>query len=222
MKITVSKNGPYLVAGNPPLRVETIQADNKGESIGWTPGRTFETKDVYALCRCGQSENKPFCDGTHAKIGFVGSETATNAPFNELAETVDGPGLSLDDAASLCAFARFCDYGGSVWNLTERSNDPQARNLAVHEAERCPSGRLVAREGHKAYEPSFEPSIGLIEDPAKECSGPIWVRGGIQVVGSDGTEYPVRNRQTLCRCGASQNKPFCDGAHAEAGFRDNL
>jgi CDGSH-type Zn-finger protein len=61
-------------------------------------------------------------------------------------------------------------------------------------------------------------TIGLIEDPAEHCSGPIWLRGGIAVVSADGFEYEVRNRMTLCRCGASKNKPFCDGAHASIKF----
>jgi hypothetical protein len=72
----------------------------------------------------------------------------------------------------------------------------------------------------EAIEPTFEPSIGLIEDPAKGCSGPAWLRGGVQVVGADGFKYEVRNRVTLCRCGASQNKPFCDGTHAAIHFSD--
>jgi len=44
------------------------------------------------------------------------------------------------------------------------------------------------------------------------------VRGGVRVVAADGEDYEVRNRQTLCRCGQSQNKPFCDGSHKEFGF----
>jgi CDGSH-type Zn-finger protein len=48
------------------------------------------------------------------------------------------------------------------------------------------------------------------------------VRGGIPVVGADGVTYEVRNRQALCRCGASSNKPFCDGSHASIGFKDRL
>ena len=70
----------------------------------------------------------------------------------------------------------------------------------------------------QAVEPTYEPSIGLIEDPTKGCSGPIWLRGRVQVVGADGFKYELRNRVTLCRCGASQNKPFCDGAHAAINF----
>ena len=222
MKVTIAANGPILVSGGIPLSVEIIEADEAGDSLGWKHGRSFEVKERYALCRCGHSASKPFCDGTHSRIGFDGTETASKAPFAELAQSIEGPALVLDDADSLCAFARFCDVGGSVWNLTESSGDPAARRLAIREAEHCPSGRLVARDGHGVHEPVLAPSIALVEDPAKDCSGPVWLRGGIQVIAADGEAYPVRNRQTLCRCGASQNKPFCDGQHAEAGFRDGL
>ncbi|HEY2476158.1 MAG TPA: CDGSH iron-sulfur domain-containing protein [Candidatus Cybelea sp.] len=71
-------------------------------------------------------------------------------------------------------------------------------------------------------EPRLEPSISLIEDPAMKCSGPLWVRGGVRIEGAGGQEFEVRNRVTLCRCGASQNKPFCDGTHADIGFNDGL
>jgi CDGSH-type Zn-finger protein len=59
-----------------------------------------------------------------------------------------------------------------------------------------------------------------VQDTAQDVSGPIWVRGGLPVTGADGREYEVRNRMTLCRCGASTNKPFCDGSHVSIGFND--
>jgi CDGSH-type Zn-finger protein len=51
-------------------------------------------------------------------------------------------------------------------------------------------------------------------------NGPLWVRGGVSVEAADGFEYEVRNRVTLCRCGQSNNKPFCDGSHWDVGFKD--
>ena len=54
----------------------------------------------------------------------------------------------------------------------------------------------------------------MIEDTEKKVSGPIYVRGGIPVVSADGKTYEIRNRVTLCRCGRSDNKPFCNGSHA--------
>jgi CDGSH-type Zn-finger protein len=50
--------------------------------------------------------------------------------------------------------------------------------------------------------------------------GPLLVRGGIPVESEDGRPYEVRNRVTLCRCGHSRNKPFCDGTHDQIGFRE--
>ena len=110
-----------------------------------------------------------------------------------------------------------------VWNLVGKTDHAQARKLVEHEAGHCPGGRLVAvdRKSGKALEPELPPSIGLIEDTARGISGPLWVRGGIPVAGADGTTYEVRNRVALCRCGASSNKPFCDGPHASIGFRDD-
>jgi CDGSH-type Zn-finger protein len=46
------------------------------------------------------------------------------------------------------------------------------------------------------------------------------VRGGIEVHSADGRVYELRNRVALCRCGASGNKPFCDGSHVATGFND--
>jgi hypothetical protein len=79
----------------------------------------------------------------------------------------------------------------------------------------------VDKETGKPVEPKLPQSIGVVEDPAQNCSGPLWVRGGISLIGADGQAYEVRNRMTLCRCGRSENKPFCNGAHAaDPKFRD--
>ncbi len=124
--------------------------------------------------------------------------------------------MRLTDAESLCAFARFCDPKGRIWNLVERTDDPEVRKIVEFEAAHCPAGRLVVwdKKTGKAIEPEFKPSLALIVDTEKRVNGPIWVRGGIPVVSADGHTYEVRNRLTLCRCGRSANKPFCDGAHA--------
>ncbi|HEX4120626.1 MAG TPA: CDGSH iron-sulfur domain-containing protein [Verrucomicrobiae bacterium] len=215
-KIEISKNGPYIVSGNLPLSEQRIVVNAEGESLEYKEGKEYPSKSPYALCRCGHSANKPYCDGTHAKVRFDGTETADREAYLAQAKTVTGPTMLLTDVENLCAFARFCDPKGSVWNLVQQADDPETRKLVEHEAGHCPSGRLVVwdRETGKAIEPKFEPSLGLIEDTAKEVSGPIWVRGGVPVISADGSTYEIRNRVTLCRCGRSTNKPFCDGAHA--------
>ena len=98
------------------------------------------------------------------------------------------------------------------------------RELVKHQETHCPSGRLVVSENATgaAIEPAYDPAIVLLEDPQKECSGPIAVRGGIRLTSSQCTAYETRNRMTLCRCGKSANKPFCDGTHADVAFEDGL
>jgi CDGSH-type Zn-finger protein len=223
-KVEVTKDGPYLVSGEPPIRKQTIGTNEAGESVKWVEGESFPSRAQTALCRCGHSKRKPFCDGSHTKAGFDGTETASREPYESQAQILRGPVMSLTDAESLCAFARFCDPNGQVWGLVNETDSAAARQNFVREASACPSGRLVAwdNETGKPIEPALAPSIGLIEDPANDCSGPIWLRGRIPVVASDGFQYEVRNRVTLCRCGASQNKPFCDGAHAAVKFKDGL
>ena len=82
-KVQITKNGPYRVSGNLPLSQEVIGADTAGESVKWEHGQKYPLQEKYVLCRCGHSANKPFCDGTHAKIGFAGTEPASRKPYRE-------------------------------------------------------------------------------------------------------------------------------------------
>jgi CDGSH-type Zn-finger protein len=221
VRVTVSKNGPYLVAGDAPLAEQTIATDADEGSEAWVEGKVIAHGESYALCRCGASRTKPFCDGTHLKIGFDGEETAGRESYLDQAELIDGPVLQLSDAQSLCAFARFCDPNGQVWSQVVRTDDARIRALFVRQVNNCPSGRLMAwdKATGRPVEQALPVSIGLVEDPQQQCSGPIWLRGAIPVVAADGFAYEVRNRVTLCRCGQSRNKPFCDGTHAAIKFR---
>jgi Dyp-type peroxidase family len=99
------------------------------------------------LCRCGASRNKPFCDGSHAAVGFQ----ATGEP-------VARPGA----------------------DLAERSNALIVRPIA---------------------------------------DGPLAVDGPLEIVSGTGHTLLKTTQAALCRCGHSQNKPYCDGSHARAGFR---
>jgi hypothetical protein len=77
---------------------------------------------------------------------------------------------------------------------------------------RCPSGRLVFLNETGEQEPELEPSIAILP------GGPIWVRGKLPIVSSDGEPWEERNRVTVCRCGMSANKPFCDKSHFAVHF----
>lgn len=130
--VVVSYNGPYFVRGE--LDIEGSADDMKGVAFR------------VALCRCGHSKNKPFCDNSHEAIGFR-------------------------------------DYG------------------AVGER-----GEGLTKKGGKL-------KITPLEDGPLLLSGNITIKSGSGRVAWQGAEV------ALCRCGASENKPFCDGSHVAAGFK---
>ncbi len=215
-EVKVTTDGPYLVSGGVSLSDQVICVDDDGRPQGWKEGGRYLAKDSYTLCRCGRSQRMPYCDGSHVRVGFDGTETAVDTPYLEQAEQFDGPDLKLTDVKVFCMGAGFCHRDGGTWALVRESADAGAKEKAIEEACDCPSGRLVVweKEG-QVIEPEFEPSIGVVEDCDGRKLGPLWVRGGISVASADGRIYEVRNRMTLCGCGRSSNKPFCDGSHME-------
>ena len=221
-KVTVTKNGPYLVSGSLPLSKTVSIVESQGEPEEWKKGKKYPEHEKYTLCRCGKSQNKPYCDGTHIKTGFNGEETASKKRYEDQAEIIHGPKLDLSDTKKLCSSARFCQLSGGTWHNVKKSDDLSARKIAIKTARNCPSGRLIAwdKKTKAPYEKKFKPSIEIIEDPQVKVSGPIWLKGGIELESSDGTKYETRNRMTLCRCGKSNNKPFCDGSHISEKFND--
>jgi uncharacterized Fe-S cluster protein YjdI/CDGSH-type Zn-finger protein len=83
--------------------------------------------------------------------------------------------------------------------------------------EKCPSGALhYTRLDGGAPESSPEPNT-IVPMPR----GPLVVRGHVQLRAPDGSLIVEDTRLTLCRCGQSQNKPFCDNSHLDAGFDDS-
>ena len=223
-RIRVLKNGPYAVSGGLPLKKTTIVVDPDGDPVEWLEGETLLTQPRYTLCRCGRSGAKPFCDGSHLDAGFDGTETASREPYLEQAVLLEGPGVDVSDASALCAEARFCVACDTLWRSVERTDDPKVAERVIRQACLCPSGRYVAwdKTTGQPFEMESGQSIGLVEDPDLGVSGGLWVRGSVPVESSDGFVHETRDRVTLCRCGESANKPFCDGSHCDSGFVDGL
>ena len=221
-KVKIIKNGPYEVSGKIPLSEKIIRSD--GHVNYYEDGKSYEVGETYKLCRCGESKNQPFCDGSHTSCEFEGKETALDATYLSQADVYRGPDLILTDQIKLCAYARFCHKEhGNVWDLTENSDDPQMRKEAIEATHDCPAGRLIAWEKNSEQPilPNYAPSIIILQDPNQDCSGPYWVRGDIPLESAYGSDYEVRHQMTLCRCGKTRNQPFCDASHVNTKFKDH-
>lgn len=213
MKIKISKNGPYIVSGNIPMKEKIIVTDNLGYKI--INGKDLPQKNTYAICRCGKSLNSPFCDGSHIKSSFDGTETADRRPFIERAKKTEGKTADLLDDGR-CALARVChrNSGCDFWELFEDEDTKEVFAEAVKAANECPAGRLViADKNGRLLESAELPAVEILTDEEMNCGGAMIVKGAIEIEAADGYVYEKRPRVALCRCGNSSNKPFCDGTH---------
>ena len=220
-QIEICGNGPYMVCGNIPL-VRKIQVVSEfGEPLTWRYGGEIPAGDGYFLCRCGQSGDMPFCDGTHARIQFDGKETAPDNRRADRAEPYPGSSkITISMDASLCTGSGFCaNRFTSIAEIAAHTDDIQVRTMAIAMIEHCPSGALTyALEGNpEDIEVDLPQQVAVTTEITSEGAirGPLWVTGGVQIVLSDGTLLEKRNRVTLCNCGHSQNKPLCDGSHRD-------
>lgn len=219
--IKILKGGAYMVSGSIPISEKIVTPEGKGYI--WKDGNELEQKEKYALCRCGRTKKAPFCDGAHSKgIPFGGKEKADMRPYELRSKTIEGKKLDLKDDGR-CAFARFCHTDrGDVWTLVKNSEDPDDLKIAITAANECPAGRFEVydKEGN-LYEEKTEPAIIVVQDPEKGCSGGYYVTGGIKLISSNGDTYETRDRYVLCRCGISQDMPFCDAGHISRRYKDN-
>ena len=206
MKIACLPNGPYSVSASP--GAVSLRREN---------GVALEAGVKVSLCRCGGSGNKPFCDGTHRKNGFSDRNTAD--PGRDRRMAYAGKGITIFDNRSICAHAGFCTDGlKKVFRMNaEPWIDPDGAAVAevIATIEKCPSGALsYAKNGVEGTPLAREPMVTVMDD------GPYSVTGGIELGGVAFGEGASREHYTLCRCGGSKNKPFCDGTHWHIGFRD--
>lgn len=221
VEVHITTDGPIRVRGGTRLvRKAQIETEH-GEPVAWATSAPLPTRDTYLLCRCGASASKPFCDGSHARVGFDGSGPADGsspAAYAERSRAYEGTGIVVHDDRSICVHAGYCgDRLTNVWKMVHGSDDTAVRARIMAMVERCPSGALTysVPEVDGDLEPDLAPGIGVIAD------GPLWVTGGLPVTSAHGADLEPRNRVTLCRCGGSANKPLCDGTHKEIGFRDD-
>ncbi len=201
--ITLTRNGPYRVQGLERLR------NSHGEEL--------PVRETMFLCRCGGSQNKPFCDGTHAKIGFRGTRETRRDISRRKAYS--GQQITIHDSRAICAHAGHCtDSLKAVFKSGRKPwIDPDAATVEeiVETVLRCPSGALSYSIGGVEFgDRKREPTITVSKD------GPYYVTGGVRLEHPTGLQPLSGEHFALCRCGRSQNKPFCDGTHWDVEFRD--
>lgn len=221
-RIVVLRDGPYVVYGRIPLRRKRKIVSEDNDSLTWETGDTIATEDTYALCRCGRSGSKPFCDGTHAVIGFDGTETADVRTYEERQHVHDGVGISAQRVGELCIHAAFCiGRTRPIAEMLADTADSDVRSNVMGRIDHCPSGSYsyALHRGGKSIEPDLPEAISVLEEENGLASA-LWVTGDVPVVRANGQPLQTRNRLTLCRCGHSSNKPLCDGTHRKIDFRD--
>lgn len=195
-------NGPYLVRN-------LANLSNRNGPI--------QAASSMALCRCGGSANKPFCDGTHAKNGFSSARKDDRVPDKR--DNYEGDAVTIHDNRGICAHAGKCTDGlPAVFRLEQEPwIDPNAApgDQIVQTIRQCPSGALShSVQGREHRDGDAKPSVFV------SPNGPYVVAGGPELLETQRGEGASEEHYTLCRCGGSRNKPFCDGSHWEVEFRD--
>ena len=208
-KIACLPNGPYyLLADMTPTAVPYLCR---------THGEACATARGVALCRCGGSQNKPFCDGTHGTNGFTDKRTADES-LNRRIDYI-GKRITIHDNRGVCAHAGHCtDRLKTVFQMGKEpwiDHDGASVEEIIETVGKCPSGALsYSIENIEYRDQAREPMVTVTDD------GPYAVAGAIELIGVPFGDGASKDRYTLCRCGASKNKPFCDGSHWNVGFRD--
>jgi CDGSH-type Zn-finger protein len=204
-RLAALPDGPYSLT---PLEVPGLRRAN-GEPCASARG--------VSLCRCGGSKNKPFCDGTHSKNGFKGDRVTDGS----LDQRTSYPGrrITIHDNRGLCAHAGACtDSLKSVFRMKQEPwIDPDGASVdeIVAAVRKCPSGALsYSLDGVEHRDQAREPMVTVTDN------GPYAITGGIELKDAAFGDGASREHYTLCRCGGSKNKPFCDGTHWSIDFRD--
>lgn len=203
IEIEVLEDSPIIVKG-----LKTLK-NSKSENL--------EVSDTIALCRCGKSANKPFCDGTHKKADFSGKREI-DKPLHKEREYA-GKEVSVYDNRVICSHAAECVKNlPQVFRLGERpwvAPDNASVKEVIEVVRKCPSGALShSIDGEHVRDFDHKSEITIAKN------GPYNMTGDIQINLEENLQPPTQEHYSLCRCGASKNKPYCDGSHSEINFKD--
>lgn len=179
-------------------------------------GELIETAPVASLCRCGESKYKPFCDGSHSVKGINGEKEPDRAPNH--CKDYRGKEITVHFNLGVCSHDGSCvrmlpavfNINCRPWIMPDNGNCESIIDTIKH----CPSGALsytLNGEKHIDYYKG-EPKIKISK------RGPLEFYGGIELKDDQGSRPETADHYTLCRCGSSKNRPFCDGMHLKIKF----
>lgn len=208
-KITPAENGPLIVAEPP--------------SIEDANGTMLEKRPRAALCRCGHSKSKPYCDGSHKRAGFASAnegEPKRNRAITFEAEP-EGVPVTVSYTPVICSHAARCvalgegafDPESRPWIMPDKTSVDRLREVVAA----CPSGALRLAVGNGPVSHSNPPHDRVSIRVAKD--GPYYIEN-IALDGEFTGAEASTQKYALCRCGLSSLKPFCDGTHRDAGWSD--
>jgi len=191
ISLTVFENGPIKVAS------ESMTVRYCGEPVAVEAGA-----DIY-VCRCGESSNPPFCDGSHSKIGFV-AEKPDGA--RKSIHVWEGKTIRTFFNPNACMHVFYCKSLKEL-RVREQEGDQEAATKIAEVVRSCPSGALSFESTDvSAPEVSAEADIEIME------GGELRIQSAFEI-NAELHERQTSDRATLCRCGLSKNKPWCDGRH---------
>jgi len=186
--------------------------------LNGSDGKEFPTKSVMALCRCGQSKNKPYCDGTHNEIGFDSTPSEDRTKDEIL--TYEGKEITIHYNRLLCSHAAECgkrqkaafDSSRKPWIIPDNASKEDIMEVV----NACPSGALRFSIPGQAPKHLLSDIKGI----TVEKDGPYRV-SGVPLTSARLADGASPEKYVLCRCGASKNKPYCDGSHYDIGWKSS-
>lgn len=213
-KIKAVKNGPLIVEN-----VSVIKLQN---------GKEYPVDSPVKLCRCGDSLDKPLCDGMHAFFDFDDAKD----PYRT-EDTVDvfrGEHMTVYENRGVCSHRGICyEDLPQVWKMQREVridmsavDTPEMVEAVIDICRRCPSGALSFSLPGGTRDLDGYPSSGEISLAPRRYGydGPYEVTGGIEFTDEDGNVPESEDHYALCRCGHSKNMPFCSGDHWRVKFLD--
>jgi len=191
IKVAALENGPLRISDQ--------------ETLSYCGNSVKTEGDVY-LCRCGESNRAPFCDGAHAKVGF---ESANQT--SETKETVlwEGEKIRTFFDPNACMHVMYCKPLKELRASEATDSTTATAEEIARVALSCPSGAIQYEMKTQMAEPTeqHDSQIEVIE------GGEIRFHAPLEAIDFKLNGTQPDDRVTLCRCGISKNKPFCDGAH---------